>query len=197
MPGDKPVPSARLDMDVNSGGGRYHQDAASAYAEIRRQFEVDCPSFDLAYAMLRYKQGVREEAEFRHGGAFHNAWECVCEGSNAAVNSVPGGSFFVWMGKKVSQKIGKELQNTAFGKYVLSSTGNKEFFELRGMDVDDLYRVLPQRLGADLDTRLPERKDHVCKGILVLDTLEALTAGLENDGSDTSGFAGLLVCTKT
>lgn len=180
-PGDQIVPSVRLDMDVSGGGARYHNDPANAYAEIRRQFNVECPSFDLAYAMLRHKQGLRDEAEFRHGGAFHNAWEFIGEAGSATLSSVPGGNLIVWMGKKASKWAGHELQDTALGKHLLSAAGNREFFELRGMDIDDLYRILPQRLGADLDVHLPERKGHVCRGVLVLDTLEAVLAGLEND----------------
>ncbi len=180
-PGDMPLPSVRLNMDVNRGGGRYHDDAANVYATLRRQFDIECPAFDLAYAMLRHKQGVRDEAEFRYGGTFHNAWELIGEAGSAAASSIPGGNLLVWLGKKASKWAGRELQDTALGKYLLSAAGNREFFELRAMEEDELYRILPQRLGADLDAKLPERIGHVCRGVIVVDTLEAVLESIENE----------------
>src|SRR3989304_5983738 len=62
------VPSARIDFESSVGGASYCHDSAAAVAEIRRQLSVDCPRFDLAYAMMRRKQGTGDEPLLKHGG---------------------------------------------------------------------------------------------------------------------------------
>src|SRR5207249_930332 len=54
-------PSALLDLDPMTGGTPYHADSARALAELRHQLAaVAFPRFDLAYAWLRYKEGVKD-----------------------------------------------------------------------------------------------------------------------------------------
>jgi tetratricopeptide (TPR) repeat protein len=175
-----PLPSARLDLDEKVGS-RFHKDPAAAYLQIRLDLGVECPAFDLAYAMLRHKQNGGAEPELRHGGKLNTAWELVSEIGSMATQSVPGGNLIVWAGKKITARIGQEFKQTALGERLLASTGNAEFFALRRLDVDDLYRLLPERLVADLEANLPERPGKACRAVIFIDTFEHLRRGLGSE----------------
>ena len=96
--GDPPaVPSARLDLDPTIGGRSFHNDSSYALAEIRRQLNVECPRFDLAYAMMRYKQGAGDEPLLKQSGAAKTAWELTIEFGQAAASGIPCGNVGVWL----------------------------------------------------------------------------------------------------
>jgi len=66
MPAD--VPAAYLDLDAQAGGQKFALDPAAGLCEIRQQIGRDAPRFDLAFAMLRHKQGAAEEPGLRGTG---------------------------------------------------------------------------------------------------------------------------------
>lgn len=170
------LPSARLDYDP-SVGARYQHDSAAALAEIRRQLKVACPRFDLAYAMMRHKQGAGDEPLLKSDGAAGTAWELVTEGLSAATSSIPGGNFIVWAVKKVGGAIHKRLKESGLDE-LLSGDGDQEFFELRRMDPQELHATLPERLARDLKEKLPTPAGQACQAVVFLDTFEALAVGI-------------------
>ncbi len=175
------IPCARIDLDIEKGGGVYHDDPARPYGEIRRQLNVPCPCFDLALAMLLHTQGVQDAPGLRHGEAGGTAWEFVKEGAAAALNSVPGGNLITWVADKMAKRAGHALRGTPFGDYVLSQMGNDDYLALQRMTPDALYGELPRRLGEDLDAHLPPRPGRACRGVVLLDSFEALSMGISND----------------
>ncbi|HZP83117.1 MAG TPA: hypothetical protein VFB21_15860 [Chthonomonadaceae bacterium] len=179
LPGQSPLPSARLDLEPVSGS-LYHNDPAAAYLKLRLDLGVDCPSFDLAYAMLRYRQGAGEEPQLRHSGTLHTAWEFIGEASGKAAESIPGGSLTLWAAKKVTERLGHEFKETALGKRLLTTAGNAEFFDLRHRDTDDLYKILPERLARDLEANLPPRSGKACRAVVFLDSFESLQRGIDS-----------------
>src|ERR1035441_5636675 len=82
MPAD--VPAAYLDFDAQAGGQRFTLDPAAALYDIRQQIGRDAPRFDLAFAMLRHKQGAAEEPGMRGHGAMGLAAEVAAELAQAA-----------------------------------------------------------------------------------------------------------------
>jgi tetratricopeptide (TPR) repeat protein len=177
------LPTARLDFDPNAGGERLHGDSASALAEIRRQLDVPCPRFELAYAMMLHHQGVREAPTHRHAGQTATAWELTGELANAAVASVPGGNVLVWLGKKGAEWSTAAFRGTALGTWLASKTGSDDLLALRDMTPQQIYPQLAQRLADDLDEHLPKREGKACRALVFLDTFEALkVAGQSSTG---------------
>jgi len=128
--GDPPVvPSARLELDPTSGGAPYHQDSGFALAEIRRQLGVECPRFDLTYALLRFKQGAGDEPHLKLGGAAHTAWELVIEVAKE-VAKFPGAGLVVWLGAKGSKFASAQFKNFAMGKWLAAKAGNEDYINL-------------------------------------------------------------------
>ena len=173
------MPSARLDFDT-SVGTSYMNDSAAALAEIRRQLNVPCPRFDLAYAMMRYKQGVKDEPLLRSSGAAGTAWELVTEGLSAATNSFPGGNLLVWITKKAGSGINKRLKASGLDE-LFAGDGEQEFFDLRRLDPQDIHARLSEKLGRDLEEKLPARDGKACQAVVFLDTFEALRIGIHSD----------------
>lgn len=171
------MPVARLDFDPNAGGERLHGDSAAALASIRRQLDVPCPRFDLAYFMLLHHQGVREEPTHRHAGHAANAWEFVTELADAAAASIPGGNVVVWLGKKFTEAGAKAFGETPLGQWLASKTGSEDLLALRGMNDQEIYPQLAKRLADDLTEHLPRRAGKACRAVVFLDTFEALKTG--------------------
>jgi hypothetical protein len=85
------IPSAFLDFDVPGGGQRFVLDPAAALYEIRHQLGRPAPHFDLAFAMLRHKQGVPNDSD---------PW--IVELLADLASSVPGAGFTL---KKLSRPL--------------------------------------------------------------------------------------------
>lgn len=168
------VPYARLNFDHLIGGTSYHADPAVALAEIRRQFKVDCPTFDLALAMLCFKQGKTDEPMFKGGGFGQTCWEIVLEGTDAATDSIPGGNFISWIGGKIGSAAWEKIKDSRPVEWLASKVGNEEFMRLKKLTAQEIYPELSQRLLKDLDDYLPPRNGMACRGAILLDTYEAM-----------------------
>ena len=175
-----PLPSVHLDLQARNLGACCQRDPAIAYAEIRRQFAVECPAFDLAYAMLRGKQGVRDEAAFRHGGAFHTAWEFLEAAKNCTAHSVTVQDLLSSALDQAAERTKSLVRATPLGSYLLSAQGQQDFLHLRALDADALYSLLPERLGKELDARLPKRAGKACRGVVRVDIPDAIVAEPEH-----------------
>ena len=97
---DGAVPSAFIDLDPALQGARFHHDLGALLAEVWRQLDVECPRFELAYAMMRFKQGAGDQPLLRHGGKPALARELVAEAAPPSLSGVPGGNLIVWIGRK-------------------------------------------------------------------------------------------------
>ena len=74
------VPVAFLDFDTRNGGQRFLDDPAAMIYAIRDKFGQAAPRFDLAYGMLRHKQGVLKEPAFKGVGPVGLALGTGCGG---------------------------------------------------------------------------------------------------------------------
>lgn len=168
------LPHAVLDLDGGFGGALYRQDPAAALGEIRRQLGVACPRFDLAYSMLRFKQGEGDEPLLRGGGAAATAWELVGECASAVLHDIPGSNLAAWLAERLGKSVWKAVRDTPLGAWLASRSGNDDFLHLRSLPIQELYPLLPRRLGMDLEEHLPARPDRACQGVVLIDSFEAL-----------------------
>jgi tetratricopeptide (TPR) repeat protein len=172
-------PSAFIDLEASVGGAKFHGDISALLAEIWLQFDVECPRFELAFTMMRFKQGAADKPLLRHSGKVSTAWELFAEGGEALLSNFPGGNLIVWLGSKVAGATAAKLKDTALGKRLLSAAGNDDYLRLFQMDAQEIYPLLAERLGQDLDEQLPMHHGKSCRAVVFLDTFEALRAGAQ------------------
>ena len=166
--------SAFIDLEPSVGGAKYHRDLSALLAEVWLQFDVECPRFELAFTMMRFKQGAADKPLLRHSGKVSAAWDLFAEGGEALLNGIPGGNVLVWLGKRAGGATAAKLRDTELVKRLLSAAGNDDYLRLSQMDAQEIYPLLAERLGQDLDEQLPARDGQSCRGVVFLDTFEAL-----------------------
>ena len=151
------IPSAFLDFDVPAGGQRFVLDPAAALYEIRHQLGRPAPHFDLAFAMLRHKQGVPNDSD---------PW--IVELLADLASSVPGAGFTL---KRLSRPLLAHLKGTP----------PQLARELRTMTTQEIGDKLIDYLAEDLRESLEAHLHHAVRAVLFLDTFEAVCAGLQNE----------------
>jgi tetratricopeptide (TPR) repeat protein len=164
------LPSAFLDFDVQAGGQRFVLDPAAGLYEIRQQLDRPTPRFDLAFAMLRYKQGAAEEPGQKGQSTLGLAAHVV-----AAFAQVPDVVL-----DQLGAKLRARLKNTALETFVANRTGSQFVLDLRRQTSQDIGNALIAYLAEDLRENLPVHLDRAARAVLFFDTFEALGAGLEN-----------------
>ncbi|WP_390888644.1 tetratricopeptide repeat protein [Frigoriglobus tundricola] len=175
---DRPfLPTALLDSDPLSGGTAYHTDSSKALAHIRQQFkDVLCPRFDLAYAWLRYKEGITEEPLLKGSGPAADAFEVV-KSVGGALAGVPGVGHGL---KKIGDAIKKHVfKKSRLEKWLAETTGQEDFLKLRSADPQQLYPELADRFLRDLAENLQPQDRYACRAVIFIDTFEALSRGVQ------------------
>ena len=151
------IPSAFLDFDVVAGGHGFVLDPAAALHEIRRQLKKHAPRFDLAFAVLRHKQGVPTDSD-------HWLIELLAE----LAGMVPGGSFAL-----------KTLSRPLLAR--LKGTPAHLAHELHSMTTQEIGNKLVDYLAEDLRESLETHLQQAVRAVLLFDTFEAIGAGLQNE----------------
>ncbi len=176
------VPWAKLDFDPQAGGGAFHTDSAEALIRLRTQFgdRVTCPTFDLAYAFTRFKQGQDTAPKFRGGDAAGFALEFLLELGDAALADVPGGNLVTFFAGKLGGPLKKRLAESTHAQAFMDRISGEDFQYLRRCTDQDIYPELAGRLIQDLNTGLPERPRCQCRGVLFLDSFESLRRNMSD-----------------
>jgi tetratricopeptide (TPR) repeat protein/GTPase SAR1 family protein len=174
MPAD--VPAAYLDFDTQAGGQRFVLDSAAALYEIRQQIGRDAPRFDLAFAMLRHKQGAAEEPGLRGHGAMGLAAEVAAELAQAA-QSLPGVNVAI---NGVRRHLFKHLRDTPLERLLAGATGSQFVLELRAKTGQEIGTELLHYLAGDLRESVTPNLGRAVRVVLFFDTFEAVGAGLLN-----------------
>lgn len=180
----KALPCIRLDFDARlPESALWQRDPAEVYAAIRRLFDVPCPRFDLAFSVLRHKSGVAPAPTHRYLGNAQLAYDGTLTGLELVLSGIPFASFAA---KKVIERASPALKQTKAYAY-WSDKADPDLAVLLDQEPQAIRENLAARLGADLDENLPEREgDHGCRGIVILDTWEAVTDGDRCRQSDLS-----------
>src|ERR1700682_5054687 len=171
------VPTAILDFDVQAGGLRFVLDPAAALYEIRQQFGRPAPRFDLAFAMLRYKQGAADDPGFRGEGALGLTLELAAEVAQKAADIVPGLNVVL---NRLSRPLLARMKDTPLERFLATATGGQFVLELRPRTSQEIGNELLHYLAADLREALTPHLDRAVRAVLFLDTFEAVGSGLEN-----------------
>jgi tetratricopeptide (TPR) repeat protein len=162
------ISSAFLDFDVAAGGQRFVLDPAAALYEIRHQLDRPAPRFDLAFAMLRHKQGVAGES----GNVL------IDLASELAGTWKPGaGTALKWLSRPV---LGR-LKNTPLERFLANATGTQLALELRARTSQEIGDKLIDYLAEDLRESVAAHLHQAIRAVLFFDTFEALAAGLQNE----------------
>jgi hypothetical protein len=172
------IPHARLDFDHDAGGKRFGDDPAAALSEIRQLLGVPCPRYDLAYAMLRYKQGAGAEPTLQGSGDAKMAFDAVVA---FVLAPVPAGSILAELVKRVRDLAAPKFKNTALYRWLASKNGEGDLPGLAKKTWQEIQPELIDRLCADLQENLPERKGKACRAVIFLDTYEALRIDIANE----------------
>ncbi len=171
------IPVAFLDFDMTAGGRRFLDDPAAGLYEIRSQFGQETPRFDLAYGMLRHKQGVLEEPAFKGSGPLGVAWDLVAELAQDAHKSVPGVGLVLG---KLAHPLRERIKGTAFERILAQSTGNDFVLALRSQTTQEIGNHLVEYLADDLRENLPPAFNRAVRAVLFFDTFEAVYQGFLN-----------------
>ena len=182
------LPSAFIDFDSAVDGSQFRE-AGNLLAEVWRQFDVDCPRFELAYSMMRFKQGAGDRPLRRGGGKSSSAWEFCQAGGQDILNGVPGGNLIAWAANKLGGAAGKKLEGTALGgllntdlgDFLKTDAGKEEYQALARMTAQEILPLLAGKLGQDLEEKLPTRPGKSCRAVIFLDTFECVRVGVLGD----------------
>jgi tetratricopeptide (TPR) repeat protein len=174
------LPSAMLDFDSKSGGNPHLRDSVFSLAYLREQLDVSCPSFDVAYSMLRFKEGRTNEPAIKGHGVVSDSFDFLLEFGQAVTSSLPGGNVVAWIARKVSKPAWEKVRETALGKWLETTAGNADLISLRQKDKQAIYPELNDRLLRDLREQLPPREGRACRGVIFLDTFEAIREGVNH-----------------
>src|SRR5579864_3413418 len=175
------LPSAYVDFDRRSGGPSSVNDFSGLLAEVWRQFDVECPRFETAFAWMKFKQGAGDRPLTRPSGKISTGWKFVKEASSASFGWVPGFNLLVWATDKLGKLAVKKIEKTPLGNRVLSQAGGDDFVRLSHMTAQEIYPTLTERLGEDLNEQLPKRDAKRCRAVIFLDTFEDLSGGEQNE----------------
>ena len=168
------IPVAFLDFDIPAGGHRFLADPAAGIYEIRNQLGQAAPRFDLAYGMLRHKQGAFDEPSFKGTGQAGLAWELIMAVVQDLHKAVPGMGVLGKLGRPLLTRV----KGTAFERFLASRTGNDFVLALRSETSQDIGNDLVRYLAEDLRESLPTALNQAVHAVLFFDTFEAVYQGL-------------------
>jgi len=160
------VPKAFLDFDRTAGGSRFVQDPSAAIYEIRQQLDTPAPRFDLAFGVLRVKQGAPEETSF---------WvDFVAE----LAGFIPGAMTVL---DRLSEPLLARLRGTALEQFLAVTEGQKFVLDLRAKTSQEIQGALLDYLAEDLRKGLGRHLNRAVSAVLFFDTFEAVSSGEQNE----------------
>jgi tetratricopeptide (TPR) repeat protein len=166
------LPFAFLDFDGPSGGQRFINESAAGLYEIRQQLGQAAPRFELAFAMMRHKQGAAEEPGLKGGLAFELAAELA-----QAVSFVPGVGVVI---RELRKPLRARLKGSSIERLLIGEEGQRFVSDLRRQTSQEISNELLVHLAADLRESLPCHLHRAVRAVLFFDTFEALGTGLAN-----------------
>ncbi|GAB4458398.1 MAG: hypothetical protein OHK0029_19550 [Armatimonadaceae bacterium] len=176
---DEQTPFAHLDFsrDRNIGGQYFYNDSALVLSQIRQQLRVDCPRFDLAYHLMRFRQDIRDEAPgaFRAGDSM---FQGLLEGAEALLNTIPGVNILKWVAERAAKANEQKFKETGMYRWLLGEMGKADYLRLENKSAQAILPELSGRLAMDLQESLPQPVRRQCRAVLFLDTYESLILGL-------------------
>jgi tetratricopeptide (TPR) repeat protein len=171
------LPSAYLDLEPRAGGQRFLADPAAGLREIRQQFGVPAPRFDLAYAMMRFKEGALAEPGLRGEGALGLTLELAAEFAQKAAATLPGVNVVL---NRLSHHLRTRLRDTPLEKFLAGAIGGEFVLTLRKYSSQEIGNNLLDWLAEDMRENLNVHLNRAVRAVLFIDTFEAVGHGLQN-----------------
>jgi tetratricopeptide (TPR) repeat protein len=192
------LPTASITFDEAAGGGKFRHDFAFVLHEIRRELGSDCPQFDLAYAMYRYKAEGSLRPEFQGEGWLAGTYSMVAKLAECGLAMLPqglakdAGALESWLLQKLGDTIGPKLPNCAAGRWLLKQAGFEDYIGLLASDTQLILRELPGRLAEDLQQYLPDSQKQ--PGSVLLERYATCRAVIMFDGCEWLNDDAMLRC---
>ena len=169
--------SAVLDFAVSAGGHRFVIDPSIGLYEIRQQLAGPSPRFDLAFAMIRSKQGAADEPAFLGQTAVGVALQLSAAVIQAIHGMAPGVGVVL---NKLTPSLLARLKDTPLERFLASATGGQFLLDLRAKTTQEIGDELIECLAADLQDSLPIQLNRAVRMVLFFDTFDAINSGIQN-----------------
>lgn len=172
------LPQARFDFDtLRDPLQAYREVLLRLRSELERDFGIPFPRFDLCLAVLLAQEGGQAPDLVRLNPALNDAFKFA-----TAIISAPLAGLGGFIQREVARSGPLEV-------WVRRAGGTEEVIDLRRRAAQDDHALpgeLIKRFALDLKENLPQRKGHVCRGVIFLDSYERLWAEREADRSTRS-----------
>src|SRR5262249_34130000 len=121
-------------------------------------------------------EGVQDEPLLRGSGAAARVLEFITEAAPSLVAGLP---LVGWLIKQGAEAAKKRLKGTSVEAWLAKQAGQDDFQQLRQAETQALYQQVTERFLLDAAENLPPREGKACRGVLFLDTFEALRVGVQ------------------
>jgi hypothetical protein len=178
-----------LDFDRERSGKKFTLDPATALQEIRQQVNHPTPRFDLAFAMLRYKQGAAEEPK-AYSEPFATTFDLIGELAKphlaipgallgaAASQAIPGSQTLL---KLLSKPVLKKIKGSSLETFLARNSGRDLVLELRAKSSQQIGDSLLNYLAEDLNESLAVHLNKAVRAVVFFDTFEAVSSDLQSE----------------
>ncbi|MFQ3611675.1 MAG: hypothetical protein SNJ72_09305, partial [Fimbriimonadales bacterium] len=170
-----PVPYTRVDLESVGAQALAHREVLIRLrTDLESHFGVQFPRFDLCWAMIVAREGGDPPPLIRTNPNLRDALEFA-----SVLFQAPLQGLDVFVERTV-------LRFPVLEKWVRQVGGTKDVLELRDLAMhreEALHDELIRRFAQDLQSHLKPREGKACKGVLFLDTYEALWTGREGGNS--------------
>jgi tetratricopeptide (TPR) repeat protein len=185
------IPTARVTFDQAYDCSGFRRDFGRVLHVIRAQLGVDCPKFELAYAMYRYKAEGCLRPEFQGEGWLASGFVLVSKLAGCGLAALShgliagGAEVESWLLERLGANVGPRLRDCATGQWLLQRAGLRDYIHLLTSEAQTILRELPHRLANDLEHNLPIQGGQqsalsslgqwmTCRAVIFLDACEWL-----------------------
>ncbi|MCL6532411.1 MAG: tetratricopeptide repeat protein [Armatimonadetes bacterium] len=179
------IPHAQFDLStVRDPTQAYRKVLLQMRCDLESQFRVPFPRFDLCLAVILAREGGEPPPLVRTNPILRDAFRFATGILQAPFEGLGGltgilQALFEGLGGLIEKTI---RRFSKLERYVRKVFKTEDVIHLRSLALRDdhqLYEELIQRFAQDLMDNLPPREGKACRGVLFLDTYEALWSGRE------------------
>jgi tetratricopeptide (TPR) repeat protein len=165
------IPHARFDLQtVRDPTQAYREALLQMRCNLESQFGISFPRFDLCLAVILAREGGEPPPLVRINPILQDAFRFITSIFQAPREGLGG---------LIDSSIRRLPQLEAYVRKVFNTEDVIHLRALALRDDQQLYEELIRRFAEDLKENLPAREGKACRGVLFLDTYEALWSGRE------------------
>jgi tetratricopeptide (TPR) repeat protein len=165
------IPHARFDLQtVRDPTQAYREALLQMRCDLESQFGIPFPRFDLCLAVILAREGGEPPPLVQINPSLQDAFRFITSIFQAPREGLGG---------LIDASIRRLPQLEAYVRKVFNTEDVIHLRNLALRDDQQLYEELIRRFAEDLKENLPARAGKACRGVLFLDTYEALWSGRE------------------